>query len=109
MTCKSTKRANKALHPPGIPLRSMAAGELLPVDVSFMTLGVMEVVKAWKLPGCLSSEFGEFYRYRIVAGGVQGAPTPPTADVLAVWIERAGSMLDRLETQTDEPHTFVHQ
>lgn len=70
---------------------------------------VTEVAEAWKLPGCLSSEFGEFYRHRVVAEGIDSVPTPPNAGVLALWIERAGSMLDRLESQTDESHKLVHQ
>lgn len=69
---------------------------------------VTEVVEAWKLPGIISSEFEELYRYRVVAEGMDSVPTP-TAGVLVLWIERAGSMLERLETQTDESFELVHQ
>ncbi len=69
---------------------------------------VTEIVEAWKLPGVLSSEFGALYRHRVVADGVDSVPTPPNAGVLTLWIERAGSMLDRLETQTDESLKLVH-
>lgn len=68
---------------------------------------VRELVEAWKLPECLSCEFEEFYQHRVVAGCADIVPTHPNVGVLALWIERAASMLDRLEGQTDESRKFV--
>lgn len=68
---------------------------------------VSEVVEAWKLPGVISSEFAEFYQYRVVADGVDGVPIPATKGVLGRWIEHAGTMLDRLENQIYESDNLM--
>lgn len=70
---------------------------------------VTEVVESWKLPGVVASEFAELYRHRVAAEGVDSVPTPANGNVLALWIERAGSMLEMLERQIYEPCELVHQ
>lgn len=62
---------------------------------------VGEVVKAWKLPRVIASEFKELYKYRLLADGAGSVSIPPV-EVLAIWIERADTMLDGLEAYIDE-------
>lgn len=69
---------------------------------------VTQVVEAWKLPDVFSSEFPEFYRHRLAAERADSVTTLPNAAALALWIERAGLMLDRLEVQAHESCRLVH-
>ncbi len=68
---------------------------------------VTQVVEAWKLPDVFSSEFPQFYWHRLATEGVDSVTTRPNATALAVWVERAGLMLDRLEVQAHESCRFV--
>lgn len=63
---------------------------------------VTQVVEVWTLPPVLSLEFAEFYQHRLVADGLDCVSPAPDPRVLALWIERAGLLLDRLEAQADE-------
>jgi hypothetical protein len=62
---------------------------------------VAQVVRAWGLPTCIATEFGELYRYRLLAdGGCGGVWTCPPR-MLPMWIDRARLLLQALEEYVD--------
>jgi hypothetical protein len=69
---------------------------------------VTEIVNAWNLPTTMGSEFTELYQHRIAADGCDYVRIPWNAGALALWVERAGSMLDKLEAQTNEQQRAMY-
>jgi predicted nucleotidyltransferase len=68
---------------------------------------VAHVVKAWRLPECIGADFGELYRHRLVADGVEEFGMEPEVRFLALWLERARLILKGLEEQADGGYRFV--
>lgn len=70
---------------------------------------VRTVVKTWKLQNLLGLEFEEFYLHRAATESVRCNPATPSAEVLAIWIERAKLMMDCLEAEANESPRFVRR
>lgn len=68
---------------------------------------VKQVIEAWNLPRTLWAEFGDLYKHRLVADGVEHHPNPSSSDVLSLWVDRTQSMLEKLEIQIDGPNTVM--